>query len=69
MLSNLSEPVEITIRKIENPPNVQATEQNILVKQDFCSSKTEVRDILEEATALNNKKSGTFSSILRKLLK
>ena len=69
MLSNLSEPVEITIRKIENPPNVQATEQNILVKQDFYSSKTEVRDILEEATALKNKKSGTFSSILRKLLK
>ena len=69
MLSNLSEPAEIAIRKIENPPNVQATKQNILVKQDFYSSKTEVRDILEEATALKNKKSGTFSSILRKLLK
>ena len=69
MLSNLSEPAEIAIRKIENPPNVQATKQNILVKQDFYSSKTEVRDILEEAAALNNKKNGTFGSIPRKLLK
>ena len=69
MLSYLSESAKIAIRKIENSSNVQATKQNILVKQDFYSSKTEVRDILEEATALNNKKNGTFGSIPRKLLK
>ena len=52
---NLSDPVEI--------------EENISVNQDFYFSNTEVRDILKETTALNNKKNGTFGNIPTKLLK
>ena len=49
---NLSDPVEIAIRKFENHPSVQAIKQNISVKQDFYFSNTEVSDILKETTAL-----------------
>ena len=34
-MENLSGPVEITIRKFENHPSVQAIKQNISVNQDF----------------------------------
>ena len=57
---NLSNPLEIAIRKFENHPNVQAIMQNISVNKDFYFSNTEVSDILKETTALNNKKNGTF---------
>ena len=53
---NLSNPVEIAIRKFENHPNVQAIKQNISVKKDFYLSNTEVSYMLMEITALNNKK-------------
>ena len=43
---NLSDPVEIAIRKFENHPNVQAITQNISVNQDFYFSNTEVGNIL-----------------------
>ena len=66
---NLSDPVEIAIRKFENHPSVQTIKQNISVNQDFYFSNTEVRDILKETTALNNKKNGTFGNIPTKLLK
>ena len=65
---NLSDPVEIAIRAIENHPSVQAIKQNISVNQDFYFSNTEIRDVLEETTALNNKKNGTFGNIPPKLL-
>ena len=66
---NLSNPVEIAIRKFENHPSVQAIKQNIPVNKDFYFSNTEVSDILKETTALNNKKNGTFGNIPTKLLK
>ena len=59
----------IAIRNLENHPSVQAIKQNISVNQDFYFSKTEVRDILKETAALNNKKNGTFGNIPTKLLK
>ena len=59
----------IAIRNLENHPSVQAIKQNISVNQDFYFSKTEVRDILKETIALNNKKNGTFGNIPTKLLK
>ena len=65
---NLSDPVEIVIRKFENP-SVQAIKQNISVNQDFYFSNTEVSDILKESTALNNKENGTFGKIPTKRLK
>ena len=65
---NLSDPVEIVIRKLENP-SVQAIKQNISVNQDFYFSNTEVSDILKESAALNNKENGTFGKIPTKRLK
>ena len=64
----LSDPVEITIRTIENNLIVQAIKQNISVDQDLYFSDTEVRDILHETTALHNKKNGTFGNIPTKCL-
>ena len=66
---NLSNPVEIAIRKFEKHPSVQAIKLTISVNQDFYFSDTEVRDILKETTNLNNKNNGTFYNIPRKLLK
>ena len=66
---NLSDPAEIAIRKFGNHLSVQAIRQNISVNQDFYFSNTEVRDILKEITALNNKKNDTFGNIPRKRLK
>ena len=66
---NLSNPVEIAIRKFENHPSVQAIKKNITVNKDFYFSNTEVSDILKETTTLNNKKNGTFCNIPTKLLK
>ena len=60
---NLSNPVEIAIRKFENHPSVQAIKQSILVNQDFYFSDTEVSDILKETTALNNKNNGTLKEV------
>ena len=66
---NLSNPVEIAIRKYENHPSVQAIKQNISVNQDFYFYNTDVSDILKETTALNNKKNGTFGNIQNKTFK
>ena len=53
---NLSNPVEIAIRKFENHPSDQAIKQNFSVNKDFYFSNTEVSDILKETTALNKKR-------------
>ena len=65
---NLSNPVEIAIRKFENHPSVQAIKQIISVNKDFYFSNTDVSDILEETTALNNEKNGTLGNILTNIL-
>ena len=51
-----SDPVEIATRKFENHPSAQAITQNTSVSLDFYFSNNEVRDILQETTALNIKK-------------
>ena len=56
-------------RKFENHLSVQAIKQNISVKKDFFFSNTDVKDILKETTALNNKRNGTFANIAVKRLK
>ena len=66
---NLSNPVDIAIRKFENHASVQVIKQNICVNKDFHFPNSEVSDILKETTALNNKKNGTFGNIPTKLLK
>ena len=49
---NLSNHVEIAIRKFENHPSVQTIKQNIFVNKNFYFSSTKVSDILKETTAL-----------------
>ena len=66
---NLSNPVDIAIKKFENHPSVQAIKQNISVNKNFYFPNTVVSDILKETTALNNKKNGTFGNNPTKLLK
>ena len=66
---NLSNPVEIAIRKFENHPSIQAIKENISVNKDFYFSNTDVSDILKETTVLNNKRNDTFGNIPIKLLK
>ena len=66
---NLSDPVEIALRKFGSHTSVQAIKQSILVKHDFCFFNTEVSDILKETAALTNKKNGSFGNIPTKLLK
>ena len=44
-MENLSNPVDIAIRKFENHPSVQAIKQIISVNNDFHFSNTEVSDV------------------------
>ena len=66
---NLSNPVEIAIKKFENHPSVQAIKQNTSVKQNFYFSNTEVSDILKESTGLSNEKNCNFGNTPTKRLK
>ena len=66
---NLSNPVEIAIKKFENHPSVQAIKQNTSAKQNFYFSNTEVGDILKESTGLSNKKNCNFGNTPTKRLK
>ena len=68
-MENLSNPVEIAIKKFENHPSVQAIKRKISVNKDFYFSNTEVSDKLMETTALDNKNNGNFGNIPTKLLK
>ena len=52
---NLSNPVDIAIRKFENHQSVPAIKQNIFVNKDFHFYNTEVSDVRKGTTALNNK--------------
>ena len=45
---NLSDPVEIAIRKFKNNPSVQAIKQNISVNQNLYFSNTDVRIYLKK---------------------
>ena len=56
-MGNLSNPVELAIRKFENHPGVQAIKHNI-----------DVSDILKETTVLNNKKNGTLVTFVMYIL-
>ena len=47
-MENLSNPVDIAIRKFGNHPSVQAIKQNISVNKNFHFSNTEVSDNLRK---------------------
>ena len=60
---NLSNPVEIAIRKFEKHPSVQAIKENIWVNQGFYISNTEVGDIFKYTAVLNNKNNGISTKL------
>ena len=67
--TNLSDPVEIAIKKFENHPSVQVIRENINLNQEFFFKEVEVDEILKEIKNLDSNKSGTFQNIPSNRLK
>ena len=67
--TNLSDPVEIAIKKFENHPSVQVIRENINLNQEFFFKEVEVDEILKEIRNLDSNKSGTFQNIPSNRLK
>ena len=67
--TNLSNPLEIAIKKFENDPSVQVIKEHICVDKEFDFEQVSIDDILKEMRNLNNKKNGTFKNIPSNRLK
>ena len=67
--TNLSDHVEIAIKKFENHPSVQEIRENINLNQDFFFKEVEGDEILKEIRNLDSNKSGTFQNIPSNRLK
>ena len=67
--TNLSNPVEITIKKFENHTSVQIIKEHIYVNQEFDFEQASIDDILKEMKSLDNKKNGTFNNTLSNCMK
>ena len=67
--TNLSNPVEIAIKKFQNHPSVQVIRENINLNQGFFFKQVEVDEILKEIRNLDNNKNGTFPNIPSNRLK
>ena len=67
--TNLSDPVEIAIKKFENHPSVMVIRENINLNQEFFFKEVEVDKILKEIRNLDSNKSGTFQNIPSNRLK
>ena len=62
--TNLSNPLEIAIKKFQNHPSVQVIRENINLNQEFFFKQVEVDEILKESN-----KNGTFQNIPSNCLK
>ena len=67
--TNLSNPVEIAIKKFQNHPSVQVIRENINLNQEFFFKQVEVDEILKEIRNLDSNKNGTFQNIPSNRLK
>ena len=67
--TNLSNSVEIAIKKFENHPSVQIIKEQICVEREFDFEQVSIDDILKEMKNLYNKKNRTFTNILSNRLK
>ena len=67
--TNLSNPVEIAIKKFENHTSVQIIKELIYVNQEFDFEQASIDDILKEMKSLDNKKNGTFNNTLSNCMK
>ena len=61
--TNLSNPVEIAIKKFQNHPSVQVIRENINLNQEFFFKQVEADEILKEIRNLDSNKNGTFQNI------
>ena len=61
--TNLSNPVEIAIKKFQNHPSVQVIRENINLNHEFFFKQVEVDEILKEIRNLDSNKNGTFQNI------
>ena len=61
--TNLSNPVEIAIKKFQNHPSVQVIRENINLNQEFFFKQVEVDEILKEIRNLDSNRNGTFQNI------
>ena len=62
--TNLSDPVEIAIKKFENHPSAQIIKECICIDQELDFEQVSINDILEDIKNLDNKKNGSFYTIL-----
>ena len=67
-ITNLSNPVEIAIKKFENNPSVQIIKNNINVGQALNFKQIELNDIIKEIKNLDDNENGTFTNISSKQL-
>ena len=67
--TNLSNPVEIDIKKFQNHPSVQVIRENINLNQEFFFKQVEVDEILKGIRNLDSNKNGTFQNIPSNRLK
>ena len=61
--TNLSNPVEIAIKKFHNHPSVQVIRENINLNQEFFFKQVEVDEILKEIRNIDSNRNGTFQNI------
>ena len=66
---NISDPVEIALKKYENHPSVTDIKENVSVDAKFTFSKVTVSEMISEIKNLDISKAGTFSNINAKQLK
>ena len=67
--TNLSNPVEIAIKKFQNHPSFQVIRENINLNQEFFFRQVEVDETLKEIRNLDSNKNGTFQNIPSNRLK
>ena len=66
---NLTDPVDIALKKFENHPSILGIKEHVSIEAKLSFSKVETSDISIEIRNLDIKKAGTFSNIIAKQLK
>ena len=61
--NNLSDPIEIAIKKFESHPSIQVIRENVSVTEKFEFEYVNKDNIIQEINNLDKNKSGTFGNI------
>ena len=68
-ISDISDPLDIAIKKFNNHPSIIEIRNNVNSSSNFNFNEIEITDILKEISVLDEKKRGTFKNIPAKCLK